>query len=342
VTVPAEMAPATALARTESALIDASHLSRHFGHVVAVADVSLSVAPGEVVALLGPNGAGKTTTLQMLAGLLPPSGGEARVAGYDVIAQAAQVRARVGLMVDEPGFYPEMTIVEYLTFMARLYGMSAAGARQHVDAMVARFDLVAKRDARLSSLSKGMRQKVALSRALIHLPPVLLLDEPTSALDPLSSRAVHHYIRERRTAGDAIILSTHQLAEAESLADRVVIIAAGRIQRQGTWEELRRPVIGQESFQLTLAHAPPVDVLSLARAVPGMENARMCEDTAGRPIVAYQTRTPDRTNPALTATLCRHGLAVLLLEPRVRSMQTVYLEALGEADGVADRDHLSA
>ncbi len=138
-------------------LIEAKGLERRFGSFVAVQGVSFSVALGEVLALLGPNGAGKTTTLQMLAGLLPPSAGHATVAGFDVVRQSDEVRARVGLMVDEPGFYPEMTVSQYLPFVARLYGLSTSAARAAMDELLGRFGLESKRQARLSSLSKGMR-----------------------------------------------------------------------------------------------------------------------------------------------------------------------------------------
>jgi ABC-2 type transport system ATP-binding protein len=332
---PAGMTIAPHLPVARDSLIEAEQLSRQFGSTAAVCEFSLTVGPGELVVLLGPNGAGKTTTLQMLAGLLPPSSGRATVAGYDVAVESPQVRARVGLMIDEPGFYPEMTINAYLLFMARLYGVEPRLARQRIDEMLMRFDLTAKRGARLSSLSKGMRQKVALSRALIHMPPVLLLDEPTSALDPLSAQAVHQYIVERRAAGDAIILSTHQLAEAEALADRVAIIAAGRMQRHGTWAELRQPVARQESFVVTLAEAEPSDVLDLVRSVPGVIDARVVDGSPGRLRIAYRTAAPGRTNPALLATLIGSGAAVVTLEAQTRSMRTVYLEALSEAHGIA-------
>jgi ABC-2 type transport system ATP-binding protein len=318
-------------ASTSPRLIEARSLARRFGTTLAVADISLDVASGELLALLGPNGAGKTTSLQMLAGLLPPSEGRAVVAGYDVAVDAREVRARVGLMVDEPGFYPEMTIVEYLLFMARLYNLQRAVALPRIEEMLLRFDLTAKRGARLASLSKGMRQKVALTRALIHRPPVLLLDEPTSALDPLSARAVHEYIAERRLAGDAIILSTHQLAEAESLADRVMIIANGRVLREGTWADLRRPVGGQDSFVLTIAGTARPDVLAVVAAAQGADGARVLDEGPGRHRIAYGTKMADRTNAVVTAALARHGAAVLALEPQPRSLSAVYLDTLRDA-----------
>lgn len=323
-------------------LIVAERLERRFGPVVAVADVSLVVASGEILALLGPNGAGKTTTLQMLAGLLPPTTGQATVAGYDVAHAAHEVRARVGLMVDEPGFYPEMTIAEYLLFMARLYALDTRTARMRIDDLLACFDLEAKRGARLSSLSKGMRQKVALTRALLHRPPVLLLDEPTSSLDPLSARAVHRYIAERRAAGDAIILSTHQLVEAETLADRVAIIAAGRLQRVGTLAALRRAPDGQDPFILTLAGSSQPEIIALVQRLPGVRDLMLIEDGQDRHQLAYRTPTADRTNAALIAALAAQGAGVLALAPQPRNLTAVYLETIEEALGVAGHDNTRA
>ena len=313
-------------------LIDAHGLERRFGATVAVADVSLRVAPGEVLALLGPNGAGKTTTLQMLAALLPPSLGQARVAGFDVLTQPRQVRARVGLMIDEPGFYPEMRILEYLIFVARLYGVAPQTARARAEAMLERFDLEGKRQARLDALSKGMRQKVALIRALLHQPPVLLLDEPTSALDPLSARAVHRFIRERRAAGDAVILCTHNLPEAEALADRVAIIAAGRLVRQGTPAELCRAPDGREPYELTLAGTGAAAAPGLLVAIQGLHDLAPAEPDGTGQRYTYRTASPERTNAALIAALAAHGHAVVTLEHRPRHLGTVYLEAIEEGE----------
>src|SRR5437763_4636698 len=258
-----------------SPLIDAVGVERRFGPTVAVADVSLQVARGEVVALLGPNGAGKTTTMQMLAGLLPPTAGRAVVAGHDVVRASATRRAHVGLMVDEPGFYPEMSVEEYLLFVAQLYRIRTRDASVRVSDLLERFGLTTQRRTRLSALSKGMRQKVALLRAIIHTPPVLLLDEPTSALDPLSAQAVHRYIVERRSAGDAIVISTHNLPEAEVLANRVAIIAAGRLRRLGTPVDLCRAPDGRGAFILTVAGERAGTGSTLLRESPGLDDSRL-------------------------------------------------------------------
>jgi ABC-2 type transport system ATP-binding protein len=313
-----------------SPLIDAVGLERRFGPTVAVADVSLQVARGEVVALLGPNGAGKTTTMQMLAGLLPPTAGHAMVAGHDVVRASARVRAHVGLMVDEPGFYPEMSVEEYLLFVAQLYRIRTRDARVRLSDLLERFGLTTQRRMRLSSLSKGMRQKVALLRAIIHTPPVLLLDEPTSALDPLSAQAVHRYIVERRGAGDAIVISTHNLPEAEALADRVAIIAAGRLRRLGTPADLCRAPDGRETFILAVAGGCADTVSTLLRDAPDLYDVTLASKS-GRHRVTYRTGTPDRSNAALTSALAARGIAVLTLAHQPRPLQAVYLQVIEEA-----------
>ena len=312
-------------------LIETEGLGRRFGRLAAVEDVALRVAPGEVLALLGPNGAGKTTTLQMLAALLAHSTGWARVAGFDVRGQGPRVRARVGIMLDEPGFYGEMAVTDYLLFFARLYGLRPNTARPLLDELLERFGLAAKRTAKLDTLSKGMRQKVSLARALLHRPPVLLLDEPTSALDPLSARAVQRYIVERKAAGDAVIISTHNLREAEALADRVAIVARGRVRRQGTPAALRRLPDGSELYDLTLA-GPSDGHLAALQAVPGLPHVALAGATTDEHTLTYATAAPRETNAAVVATLVGRGAAVVSLTPRPRTLGEIYLETIEEAE----------
>lgn len=319
-------------------LITCEKLGRRFGKVTAVQDVSLQVASGEVLALLGPNGAGKTTTMQMLAALLAPSEGVARVAGFDVRSQSKAVRARVGIMLDEPGFYGEMLVEDYLLFFAKLYGLKPDAIRPTLLDLLERFGLTAKRRAKLETLSKGMRQKVSLARALLHHPPVLLLDEPTSALDPLSARAVQQYIIERKKAGDAIIISTHNLPEAEALADRVAIVARGKLRRQGTPAELRRQPDGSEPFALTLG-GPPDGHLAMLRTVTGLEGVHETHSGPDEHTILYATRQPRQNNAALVSALVNRGAEVVSLTPRPRSLSEVYLETIEQAeqsDAMAD------
>ncbi len=204
-------------------LIDARGLTRRFGTRVAVEDVTFTVAAGEIVALLGPNGAGKTTTLRMLAGLLAPTSGGGSVAGVPLTATPdAELRARVGLLTETPGSWDRLTVWTNLLTYARLYGVADAPGR--VRAVLDRLALADRAGDVAAVLSKGLRQRVALARALLHAPPVLLLDEPTSGLDPAAARDVRRLIAELARDGAAVIVCTHNLAEAEALAGRIGIL----------------------------------------------------------------------------------------------------------------------
>jgi ABC-2 type transport system ATP-binding protein len=224
-----------------------------------------------------------------------------------------------------------MSVQEYLLVIARLYRLPARPARLRIDDVLDRFGLASRRRTRLGSLSKGMRQKIALIRAIIHAPPVLLLDEPTSALDPLSAQAVHEFIAERRAAGDAIVISTHNLPEAEALADRVAIIAGGRLRRQGTLPELCRASDGLEAFAATLATTPEPRLWPILTDVVGLGAAELSKDSADRPLLTYRTATPDRTNAALAATLASNGVSLVEMSRRPRRLQDVYLDTIREA-----------
>ncbi len=242
-------------------MIEARALTRRFGAFVAVDRVSLRVPGGAILALLGPNGAGKTTTVRMLAGLIAPSEGEATVAGCDVRRDPATVRARVGLVTDAPGLYEQMTAPAYLDFFGGIHGLPTAERRRRVDDLLAFFDLAGHRRERMAGFSKGMKQKVALARALLHRPTALFLDEPTSGLDPLAARAVRELIRELKGTNRSIILCTHDLDEAERLADEVAIIRDGRIVASDAPAALR-------------AGASPDTIVRIELALPGGCKAR--------------------------------------------------------------------
>jgi len=204
-------------------VISASHLTRRFGARTVVEDVSFEVGRGEIVALLGPNGAGKTTTMRMLAGLIAPTDGAVTIDRIALTrATGSVVRGRIGFLTEAPGLWDRLTVRENLKVYADLYGLSSPGAV--IDRSLALLGLDDAGDTRAAELSKGMRQKVALSRALLHQPTVLLLDEPTSGLDPEIRRSVRALLEERRTAGCAILVSTHNLDEAERVADRVAVL----------------------------------------------------------------------------------------------------------------------
>lgn len=203
-------------------------------------DVSFDVRPGEVVGLLGPNGAGKTTTLRMLSTTLRPTSGTARIAGYDVVREPDKVRASIGVLPTDPGLYGRLTAEENLRFFGRLAGLSRAELERRIDRLLKWLGMDEHRKRRTEGFSKGMRQKIALARSILHEPPVLILDEPTAGLDVSAARTIIDFIQESKAAGRTVLFSSHYLVEAERVCDRIAIIADGRIRATGTPEEICR------------------------------------------------------------------------------------------------------
>ncbi len=285
--------------------------------ITAVDHVNLRVAAGEILTLLGPNGAGKTTTVRMLASILRPSEGWARVAGFDTVRQARQVRHAIGLLTEFPGLYLRMRADEYLTFFGELQGMAAQQIQRQIETLMDRFGLAEARSQRLAEYSKGMRQKLALIRALLHDPPLLLLDEPTSAMDPHSAKQVRDAIVELRRERHTILLCTHNLTEAELLSDRIAIIHRGKIVALDTPDRLKSQLLGPPRLEVRLAQ--PLDgYLS--------ELGDLIEIEAWGPTwFRYSTLTPEITNPALLARLTAMHARVLTLSEVPRSLEEVYL-----------------
>ena len=208
----------------------------------AVDRLDLTVRKGEFYALLGPNGAGKTTTLRMVTGLLKPDAGSITVEGIDALADPVAAKRLMAWVSDEPMIYDKLTPLEYLEFVARLWSVETRVAEARAQALVDWLGLAAHAQERCESLSKGMRQKVALAGALVHEPRLIILDEPLTGLDAGSARQVKHVLRERVKAGGTVIMTTHILEVAERMADRIGVIAAGRLIAEGTLEELNRQV----------------------------------------------------------------------------------------------------
>ena len=208
------------------------------GRVEALCGLDLDCRRGEIYGLLGPNGAGKTTTLRVLATLLAPTSGTARIDGVDVAADPLEVRRRIGFLSGTTGLYPRLTPRETLAYFGRLHGIEAGELSRKIESMLERFDMREYADARCESLSTGQKQKVSIARAVLHDPPVLILDEPTTGLDVLASSAMIEFIESRRTAGTCVLFSTHVLSEAERLCDRIGVIFRGRLLAAGTLPEL--------------------------------------------------------------------------------------------------------
>jgi sodium transport system ATP-binding protein len=225
-------------------MIEVQNVTRSFPlpggtEVRAVDGVSFEVAAGEVFGLLGPNGAGKTTTLRIILGLLRPSAGQAFIGGYSVVTSPDQVKRQVGLVSSNTALYQHLTIREMLLFCADLYRVEPAVARAELERLAELLGFADLLDRRCGTLSTGQRQRVNLARALIHRPPALLLDEPTAGLDVLGSQVVAEFIAHARAEGKAVLLTTHQLDEAERLCDRFGLLHRGRLVHTGTLDELR-------------------------------------------------------------------------------------------------------
>ena len=221
-------------------MIELVNVSKKFGDLVAVSGVTLTVARGEFFAMLGPNAAGKTTTLKILAGLMKPGSGCARICGFDVQTQPLEARRRIAFVPDFPFFYDKLTPREFFRFTGQLFHMDDARIGKNSDELIARFHLGEFVDRPLEGLSHGTRQRIAIASALLHEPEVFVIDEPMVGLDPQHARIVKDVLKERSLAGMTVLVSTHQLSIAEEMADRIGIIHGGKLIAVGTREELRR------------------------------------------------------------------------------------------------------
>lgn len=226
-------------------MIQAEDLAKHFkdrkrGDFKALDGVSFEARAGEIFGLLGPNGAGKTTTLRILATILKPSGGTARIGGADIVTNPEAVRRQIGFTSGDMGQYGRLSPRESLSFFARLNGLDGAPMRARVEEVMEQFGISAYADIKIDKLSTGTKQKVAIARTVVHDPPVLILDEPSSGLDVPSARMIEAFILEAKRAGKCILFSTHIMEEAEYLCDRIGVVNQGKLMAVGTMDELRR------------------------------------------------------------------------------------------------------
>ena len=221
-------------------MIELDHLVKNFGDLVAVNDVSLKIGRGEFFAMLGPNAAGKTTTIKLLAGLMKPTSGAARICGFDVQTQPLEARQRLAYVPDFPFLYDKLTAWEFFRFTGQIFRLDAARIEKNAQELVERFHLGDFADRSLEGLSHGTRQRVAIVSALLHDPEVFVIDEPMVGLDPQHARIVKDVLKERSLAGMTVLVSTHQLSIAEEMADRIGIINGGKLIAVGTRDELRQ------------------------------------------------------------------------------------------------------
>jgi len=307
---------------TDGPALAVEHLTKAFGERLAFSDVSFEVAYGEVFGFLGPNGAGKTTTVRTLGTLLSPTSGTATVAGIPLSPEAGpRIRARISIMPESPGLYLRLTVAENLDCFARLYGISDAA--QRIDAALRAVNLADRAGDPCGSLSKGLRQRVGLARAVLNDPAVLFLDEPTSGLDPVASREVHELINAQRERGVTIFLTTHRLEEAERLCDRVAILNT-------TLRLIGRPdALRQQLFRRVLdvrVRSPLDDPDRAFQGLPGVDGW-----TSGSPgTYALTVTDPEVAAPGVARALVEAGADILTIAESRRSLEDVYLELVDE------------
>lgn len=306
-------------------MIEARDLTKWFGDRCVVDRLNLHVGDGELLALLGPNGAGKTTTIRMLAGILRPSSGGGQVGGFDLLGHPQEVRETVGVLTEQHGLYTRMRAGEYLDFFGSLYGLPARVRKERAARLLDRLSLQVDQDRWLAEYSKGMRQRISLVRALMHDPRVLLLDEPTSALDPESAHIVRSLLRELRQEGRSILTCTHNLTEAEELADRIAILRKGCLIAQGTPEQLRAGLRGLPTFEVRLSASWDGGAERLPDRIEIV--------ASGDQWFRYRVAEPLETNPLLLRRLVKLGFPVVELREVTPTLEAVYLDAVAEGDG---------
>ena len=308
-------------------MIETNDLSKQFNHDFwAVDGVTLTVQPGEILALLGQNGAGKTTTVRMLTALLKPTRGWARVGGYDITKKPQEIRTNVGVLTEQHGLYMRMTGAEYLDFFGEVYGLEPKLRKSRSNYLLEYFGLTEAAHRRSGEYSKGMKQKLALARALMHDPTVLLLDEPTSAMDPESAQLVRNEISRLRSSQRTIIICTHNLAEAEALADKIAIIYRGKILLNGTLDELKHDVLGPVEYEAKFAEVFDAGDLELPQGV----NLASRSETSLR----FRIEAPQAANPKLVHMLTSRNAPLVSFQEVPRKLEQVYLKTMADAQGV--------
>jgi len=307
-------------------VIQISSLSRRFGEKNAVDHLTLDVQAGEIFGFLGHNGAGKTTTVRLLNGVLEPTSGQACVLGLDPQTDGPGVRAQTGVLTETPSLDERLTARDNLSFYADLYSVPRLEVSQRVNSLLTEFELAERADEKVGGYSKGMKQRLALARALLHKPKVLFLDEPTAALDPVATRHVHNLVENlARREGCTVFLCTHNLVEAQKLCDRLAVMEHGRLVALGTPSELTRQYVKRldvelevDPIQMDLALQTLHEVSQLVVSPPKREKELLTMTLAGREAI-----------PELLSVLVQKGLRVYRLAPQEANLEEVYFTLNG-------------
>jgi len=302
-------------------MIRVEGVTHRFGSFQVLHDVWFTVPAGEIFGFIGPNGAGKTTTLRMMATLLEPDEGRVLVDGLDVVDRPAEVRKVLGFMPDSFGVYERVTVIEYLEFFASAHGIALDARKRTVDAVMELTDLVQLRDRLVANMSKGMKQRLAIARTLLHDPKILILDEPANGLDPRARIEMRALIEELQRLGKTIVLSSHILTELSDMATSVAILERGRLLAHGSVDSIGRTLQPERAVRMRLFH-PPADAEKILGALPGVTGVE--RDPDGELRIQYQGG--DEALAELVREAVARGLKPVRVEPDQNDLERIFLE----------------
>ena len=312
-----------------SPVIQASSLTRRFGDKNAVDQLTLDVQVGEIFGFLGHNGAGKTTTVRLLNGVLEPTSGDARVSGLDPQTQGPALRAKTGVLTETPSLDERLTARDNLSIYADLYNVPRGDVPGRVNSLLTEFELADRADEKVGGYSKGMKQRLALARALLHKPELLFLDEPTSSLDPVAARHVHSLVENlARREGCTVFLCTHNLVEAQRLCDRVAVMENGRLVALGTPSELTRQYVKRLDIDLELDPVQMDSALQILQDLPDLVVGTLKQEKD----VLTMTLSGREAIPELLSVLVGKGLHIYRLAPQEANLEEVYFALHGGAE----------
>ncbi len=302
-------------------VIEVRGLVRRYGELVALDRVDFTVRRGEIFAYLGPNGAGKTTTINILAGLLHRDAGQVSVCKFDIDREPVAVKQRIGVVPEESNLYPELTCQRNLEYLGQLYGLGRSERRGRVDELLETFDLTEKASVRFRALSRGMKRRLTVAASLVHNPEVVFFDEPTAGLDVPSARTLRELIRTINRRGTTVFLTTHNLAEAENLSDRVLILIKGKVVTEGATDEIGRQAAGAEILSVVFSAGIPVD--ALRAACPAVMSANITDEKW-----RFEVANVHQATMQIVAWAEKSGLTILKISTETPSLEEAFMAIL--------------
>jgi ABC-2 type transport system ATP-binding protein len=299
-------------------------LTKTFGSITAIQDFSIDIPDGRIFGLLGPNGAGKTTTMRMLSCLIRPTAGSAHIDSYEIGKKedAQKIRGMIGLLPEVPGLYETLGAYKNLDYYAQFYGIPKTQREESIKTTLTNLGLWDRRNEPVGGFSKGMKQKIAIARALIHDPKYIFLDEPTASLDPAAAKMVREYILELKSQGDTILINTHNLSEAERICDTVALVK-NRTVKVGSPKELARGLFAR-TISITMRKIPP----SLLKDISSLDFVSQAQVNGNQ--LVLNVRNPEEDNPRVVSWLMKQGLQVQFVTEEEHSLEDVYLKLIEE------------